>query len=140
MRTNIKADGIEVSKEMRARLDWICAKLLETADAKPGASGALRCDFVVSKTGVSGGSEFRAEITFFDAYGHAHSAVALADSPIAALDIAHDEIEQAFSREQRLHNEKQKVTDINRRHADAAKKYNDEPPRRSPGVRRRDDD
>ena len=131
MRTDIKTDGVEVTQEMRERLDWICSKLEKMAHAKN--PGALHCDFVVSKvTGSTDKAGFQASIRFFDGSGLTHEAKAAAGNPLAALDIAHDEIERTYFQEQRMKHEKQKIEDLKSRRAELAKKIAEEPPRRKP--------
>ncbi|OGG52689.1 hypothetical protein A2851_00580 [Candidatus Kaiserbacteria bacterium RIFCSPHIGHO2_01_FULL_53_29] len=146
MRIDIKTDGIEVTQQMRERLDWICSKLEKMADAKD--PDMLHCDFVVSKIeGKEGENEFRAEVTFFDGSGQAHRAIAIAESPLVALDTAHDKIEREFFQEQRIHRDKQKIKDftvrraelIKKRKADLMKKYKEEPPRAHRGDSKDDD-
>ena len=134
MRTNIKTDGVEVTKQMKERLDWICSKLEKMADAKD--PDALHCEIVVSQVaGVTDEPEFQAEIRFFDSSGEVHTAKATAGNPLVALDIAHDEIERKYFQEQRGKHEKQKVRDLNSRRAELAKKVAEEPPRRKAGRR-----
>ena len=132
MRTDIKTDGIEVTEQMRERLDWICSKLEKMADAKDPE--ALHCDIVVSQVaGSTAGTEFQAEIRFFDSSGEVHAAKTTAGNPLVALDIAHDEIERKYFQGQRGKHEKQKVKDLNSRRAELAKKVAEEPPRRKAG-------
>src|SRR3989344_5919614 len=134
MRTDIKTYGIEVTRQMRERLDWICSKLEKMADAKD--PDALHCDIVVSQ--VTGGTDengFQADIRFFDSSGEIHATKATAGNPLVALDIAHDEIERKYFQEQRVKHEKQKIKEINSRRAELAKKVAEEPPRRKAGRR-----
>jgi len=134
MRTNIKTDGIEVTPQMRERLEWICSKLEKMADAKN--PDALHCDIIVSQVaGSTDEVEFQAEIRFFDSSGKIHAAKATAGNSLVALDIAHDEIEQKFFQEQRMRHEKQKIEDLNSRRAELAKRAAEEPPRRKAGRR-----
>ena len=134
MRTDIKTDGVDVTQEMRERLNWICSKLEKMAHAR--SPGALHCDFVVSKvTGSTNKAEFQANIRFFDGSGLIHEAKAAAGNPLAALDIAHDEIERTYFQEQRMKQEKQKIEDLNSRRAELAKRAAEEAPRRETGRR-----
>ena len=130
MRTDIKTDGIEVTRQMRERLDWICSKLEKMADAKD--PDALHCDIVVSQ--VTGGTDengFQADIRFFDSSGEIHATKATAGNPLVALDIAHDEIERKYFQEQRVKHEKQKIKDTTRRRADLKKRaLEEDAPRR----------
>lgn len=145
MRTNIKADDIEVTQLMRERLEWICSKLEKMADARN--PGALYCDFAISKVERNGNeNEFQAEIIFSDGSGHTHRAVATAGNPIVALDTAHDEIERKFFQAMRIQQEKQRVKDFHHHRVDLikkskhelAKKYEEEPPQRKRGTRTED--
>jgi len=125
MRIDIKTDGVEVTKQMRERLDWICSKLEKMADAKD--SDALYCDIVVSQVaGRTDEAEFQATIRFFDSSGEVHAAKATAGNPLVALDIAHDEIERKYFQEQRLKHEKQKIKGLASRRAELAKKAAEE--------------
>ena len=134
MKVDIKTEGVEVTREMRERLDWICSKLEKMADAKDPS--ALHCEIVVSQAaGGTDEAEFQAEIRFFDSSGETHAAKATAGNPLVALDMAHDEIERKYFQEQRVKQEKQKVKDSNRRRAELKEKAAEEPPRREAGRR-----
>lgn len=113
MRSTIRADGVEVTKQMRERLDWICSKLEKMATGTN--LDALHCDFVVSKASSDAKQDtFRSEITFFDGSGKPHHAVATARSPLIALDIAHDEIERTFFSGRIVERGKEKMRQINK--------------------------
>ena len=134
MRTDIKTDGIEVTREMKERLAGTCSQLEKMANAKDPS--ALHCDIVVSQiAGSTGEAEFQAEIRFFDGSGLIHEAKAAAGNPLAALDIAHDEIERKYFQVQRMKHEKQKIKDLNSRHVELAKRAAEEAPRREAGRR-----
>ncbi|MBI5470245.1 hypothetical protein HY968_02890 [Candidatus Kaiserbacteria bacterium] len=108
MRTDIKTDGIEVTGQMRERLDWICSRLERMANARD--PDALHCDIVVSRAVGSGdGVAFQAEIRFFDGSATTHEAKATAGDPLVALDIAHDEIERKYFQEKRTKADDQRV-------------------------------
>ena len=125
MRTSIKTDGIEVTAQMKERLDWICSKLEKMADAK--SRRALHCDIIVSQVaGSTDEGEFQVEIRFFDGSGMIHQAKAAAGNLLAALDIAHDEIERKYFEERRTKHEKQKIKDFNSRRVELAKRASEE--------------
>ena len=125
MRIDIKTDGIEVTEQMKERLDWICSKLEKMADTKD--PDQLHCDIVVSQTaGSTGDGEFVAKITFFDDSGVIREAKSAAENPLAALDIAHAEIERKYFQERRAKQEKQRIKNFSNRRAILRKKAAEE--------------
>ena len=142
MRTDIKTNGIEVTRQMRERLDWICSKLEKMANAKD--PDALHCEIVVTQAaGTTDEAEFQAEIKFFDGSGETHIAKATAGDPLVALDIAHDEIERKYFQGQRMKHEKQRIQGFTDRRAEqikeavekAKKVAKEAPPRGKKGSR-----
>ncbi len=100
MKMKIKATDVELTSEMRQRVEWICEKLEKIM--APRERGTLECDVAIVQTSGDdhGTRQFRAEI-YLSGPEIALGAFATAESAMVALDIAHDEIERKFFQLQR---------------------------------------
>lgn len=127
MKRNIKTYGVEVTKQMQERLDWICTKLEKMTDT--GSPDSSYCDIVVARntSRESEADAYRAEIHFFYGSGETLRATTTAANPLIALDIAHDEIESTFFQIHRKSVGRRKIESLSAQRAAAKKKREDEP-------------
>ncbi len=95
MKTNIKATGLELTPDVRAHVERVCATLEKFSDI---SSDALMCDVEVAKTTDHHiqGNIFRAEVNFSGA-GEFLRAEAVNDSLSSALDEVRDELKRSLS-------------------------------------------
>lgn len=116
----ITATGIQLTSRMRQRTEWVCEKIEKSLGAR--RRGAFTCDIALVK--ISDG-EFRVEI-YLTGPEVALRAAASAKSAMAALDIAHDEIERTFFRKQGEKRGRQKIRDFTVQQALRKKKAEEE--------------
>jgi len=120
MKMKIRAADVDLTSQMRQRIEWICEKLEKIIDPKERST--LECDVAIAQVSDNdqGTRQFRAEI-YLTGSEIALDAFATAESAMVALDIAHDEIERKFLQRQRTTRRDQKVTGFAHRQADKKK-------------------
>lgn len=99
-----------LTPEVRKRINWICKKLERTANVPD--PNVLQCDIEVTAVERTlQEKRFQAEI-YFVTPQKSIRAIATAEDVVAALDMAHDEIERKFFREKRSKQSTRKVKDF----------------------------